>query len=677
VSALRPFKRSRARAPFAFISHARLTRLAIGGSALLVAVQVGTLSVATAEPSSAAPAAAAFVDLGTAATYSILGGSGVANTGAGTVLSGDLGLSPTGVIAGFPPGTVKGTVHDKDAAAEAAQDDRATAYANAAGQVSTDTFAGDQAGVTFHPGVHTMVAAFTNTGTITLDAGGDASAVFVFQIGAALSSAAGTKVVLSNGALANNVFWQVAGAVALGAGAKFVGTFLGAGAITFGDGASIKGRVLTPGTVAVTNSPFTEPIDDLTAPLVHIDGGATRSTNDTTPPISGTTDEPVGRTVTVTVAGQTLKTTVAAGGVWSVSSGALSPGSHAVAASITDPSQNTGSATQILTVDVSAPAVSIDGGTTTATNDVTPMISGTTDEPAGTTVTVTVDGQRLLTTNSDTGTWSVNVATLTEAPHLVTASVQDAASNTGTASQILSVDLTLPVVTIDGGSTSSTTDTSPLIRGTTAEQAGTTVDVSIGGQALTGTVITGGTWRVAPDPLPAGSYEVAASVTDAAGNTGTAAQILAIGTVAQPPAHYQPDAAIRPLHGTFVGVGIYDGSVQRVTTRLRGSARTATFQVRLSNAGDSADRMDILGTPRSRKFTVTYLAGGRDVTSAVTAGTFSTSRLASGGSAKLAITVTRTRAASPGDTRTFTVRASSAHASTMSDAVSAVVRLTR
>ena len=78
-------------------------------------------------------------------------------------------------------------------------------------QTSTSTFTGDQAGVTFHPGVHTTAAAFTNTGTITLDADGDSSAVFVFQIGAALSSAAASKVVLTDGALANNVFWQVVG----------------------------------------------------------------------------------------------------------------------------------------------------------------------------------------------------------------------------------------------------------------------------------------------------------------------------------------------------------------------------------------------------------------------------------------------------------------------------------
>ena len=105
--------------------------------------------------------------------------------------------------------------------------------------------------------------------------------MFVFQVGAAFSSAAGSKVVLTDGALANNVFWQASGAVAIAAGVKFAGTFLSTGAITFGDGASIKGRAFTTTTVAVTNAPFTEPIDDFTAPFVTIDGGAARSTSDT------------------------------------------------------------------------------------------------------------------------------------------------------------------------------------------------------------------------------------------------------------------------------------------------------------------------------------------------------------------------------------------------------------
>ena len=205
-------------------------RVAIGASALLVATQVATLPASFAALPAASLAAATSVDLGTAAGYSVLGGTGVSNTGSATVLALDLGLSPDGVIAGFPPGIVTGMKHDKDAAAEAAQNDRAAAYAAAVAQTGGTAFTGgDQIGKTFLPGVHSTAAAFTNTGTMTLDAGGDPGAVFLFQIGAAYSGAAATKVVLTGGALAHNVYWQVNGAVSLGAGAKYVGTFLASG----------------------------------------------------------------------------------------------------------------------------------------------------------------------------------------------------------------------------------------------------------------------------------------------------------------------------------------------------------------------------------------------------------------------------------------------------------------
>jgi hypothetical protein len=164
-------------------------------------------------------------------------------------------------------------------------------------------------------------------------------------------------------------------------------------------------------------------------------------------------------------------------------------------------------------VDTTAPAVTIDGGATVATNDDTPTISGTTDAPADAPVTVVVGGQTLTATVGANGTWTVHAATLTEAPHLVVASLEDAAQNTGTARQIMSVDLTVPVVAIDGGATRSTDDTSPWIYGTTAEQAGTTVHVAIGGQSLTATVLTGGTWGVSATTLPTGAQQVVASIT--------------------------------------------------------------------------------------------------------------------------------------------------------------------
>ena len=225
-----------------------------------------------------------------------------------------------------------------------------------------------------------------------------------------MSPAAASKVTLTDGALAHNVYWQVAGAISLGAGAKWVGTFLTPAAVAMGEGASLKGRILSSSTVALANSPITKPIDDLIAPVVTINGGAAR------PPTTRRrrsrvrrTSRPV-RSVTVTVAGQTLSTTVGAGGAWAVSTTVLTEEPHTVVASSTDGSQNTGTATQVLIVDTHAPAVTVTGGATRATNDTTPTIVGTSDAPAATPVSVTVGGQTLPTTVGADGAWSVDVA---------------------------------------------------------------------------------------------------------------------------------------------------------------------------------------------------------------------------------------------------------------------------
>ncbi|GAA4707414.1 ice-binding family protein [Nocardioides conyzicola] len=651
------------------ITPSRIARAAVGACALLV---VGPFAPT---PYAAAAAPATFVDLGSAASYSVLAGAGVTNTGTATVLAGDLGLSPAGAIAGFPPGTTQGVIHDKDAAAATAQEDRQAAYDAAARQTGGTPFAGDQAGAVFKPGVHTSTAAVTNTGTMTLDADGDSSAVFVFQVGAAFSSAAASKIVVTDGALANNVYWQVVGAVSFGAGAKVVGTFLGAGAISFGEGASIKGRALTPSTVGLANSPFARAKDDLTAPVVTIDGGAARSTNDPTPAIAGTTDEPAVTAVSVTVAGQSLTTTVGAGGAWSVSTSALPAGAHILTASVTDGSRNTGTAQQVLTIDVTAPQVIISGGAHRSTNDRTPAVAGTSDAPTGTTVSVDVGDQTRTATVAAGGAWSVQATALTENSHQVVASIDDVAGNTGTATQVLTVDVTVPVVAIDGGASRSTSDTSPWTYGTTAEKAGTIVNVSVGSQDLTATVHAGGTWGVSAASLRDGRYRVVASVTDAAQNTGTATQVLTIGNPgpSDPGYRYQPDAAIRVTNGSFVGVGSYAAG-QRVVDQLAKHARRATFQVRLTNRGDAPDAMALLGTPRSKKFTVAYLVGTHDVTRAVTAGTYRTRSLAPGTSMLVTVKVSRTKAARVGDSRSFRVRATSSHASARRDTVVAVVR---
>ena len=298
------------------------------------------------------------VALGSAGTYSVLAATGVTNTGA-TSVQGDLGVSPSNSVVGFPPGTIGGALHEQDTAAAQAQTDLQTAYADAANRTPNASFAGDLNGRTFDAGVYNTTAAAALTGTVTLDGQGNPAAVFIFQIGAALNTAASSQVVLINNAQASNVFWQVAGAAGTGASSSFSGTIMAAGAITVGANADIAGRVLSDGTVTLSTNTieFAEP------PVVTITGGATASTLDTTPTIAGTTNAAPGTAVTVTIAGQTLTTTVQNDGSWSATAALMPDGSYAVVASITGPLGNTGTARQKLTVGNTTPVALGSAGT--------------------------------------------------------------------------------------------------------------------------------------------------------------------------------------------------------------------------------------------------------------------------------------------------------------------------
>ena len=298
--------------------------------------------------------------LRSAASYSVLGGTGVTSTLATTV-SGDLGLSTSGLIAGFPPGIVSGDIDDKNPDAVQAQVDLGLAYTDAAARVPTDFFAGDQINKTFHPGVHSTGGAFANTGAMTLDGDGDPNSIFVFQIDAAMNTADTSRVVLIDGARAANVFWQVNGAVTVAANSSVSGTLMAHGAITLGDGVVLVGRALATG--AVTMAANTIRFTTALPPTVGIDGagpgGSTNVTKDTTPTITGTTNATPGTTVTVDVSGHALTTQVLASGSWSLTTSELAAGNHTVVASVRDTSGNNGSASQLLTVEVNPDPVDL------------------------------------------------------------------------------------------------------------------------------------------------------------------------------------------------------------------------------------------------------------------------------------------------------------------------------
>ena len=192
--------------------------------------------------------------LGTAASFAVLGGTTVTNTGS-SVVNGDLGVWPGSSITGFPPGIIvpPGTIHQTDAVAQQAQSGVTTAYNALTSQACDVNLTGqDLGGLTLTPGVYCFDSSAGLTGTLTLNAQGDPNSVFVFQIGSTLTTASSSSVLITTGGPACNVFWQVGSSATLGTTTSFQGNILALTSITLATGAKIGcGRALA-NTGAVT-----------------------------------------------------------------------------------------------------------------------------------------------------------------------------------------------------------------------------------------------------------------------------------------------------------------------------------------------------------------------------------------------------------------------------------------
>ncbi|MBC7517688.1 MAG: DUF3494 domain-containing protein [Microbacteriaceae bacterium] len=253
-----------------------------------------------------AQAATATIALGSGASYSALGGTSVSNSGS-TVVMGSVGAGSSGSISGFPPGKATGSLHSGDTAAARAHTDLVAAYRDAESRIPTATITGDLAGLTLVSGVYGATAAVSLSTTLTLDGQDDPTSVFIFQIPAAFSAAAATQVKLIRGAQAGRVFWQVTGAVTLGADATFTGSVLGYAAITVGASAAVVGRVLSVnGSVTLSSNAINpeSPVQlgtagsysALGAVAVTNTGGSTMSANVGVSPGSNITGFPPGLT---------------------------------------------------------------------------------------------------------------------------------------------------------------------------------------------------------------------------------------------------------------------------------------------------------------------------------------------------------------------------------------------
>ena len=197
---------------------------------------------------SAAPLATA-PDLGAAASYSVLAGSGVTNTGP-THVSGNVGVATGTSITGFnPPGTVgpPGTIHSNDSSANNAQAAKNLAYVALAAQGCNTDYIGvfkELAGETLVPGVYCASSFHLTSGTLTLN--GNASDVWIFKSASDLIITGGSfaKVVFTGGGVPCNVWWRVVSTATFDANSSLVGNILADTSITLASGASLDGRAL-------------------------------------------------------------------------------------------------------------------------------------------------------------------------------------------------------------------------------------------------------------------------------------------------------------------------------------------------------------------------------------------------------------------------------------------------
>ncbi|HBA8667655.1 TPA: Ig-like domain-containing protein [Escherichia coli] len=271
--------------------------------------------------------------------------------------------------------------------------------------------------------------------------------------------------------------------------------------------------------------------------------------------ISGTsTGGEAGDVVSVVLNGKTYTTTLDASGNWSVGVPAadvtaLGSGAQTITASVSDRAGNSDDASRTVTVSLSAPVISIN---TIAGDDVINatekgsdlMLSGTSDQPAGTAITVTLNGQNYSATTDASGNWSVTVpasavSALGEATYSVTASVTNAQGNSSTASHNVQVNTALPGVTINPVATddiinAAEAGSAQTISGqVTGAAAGSTVTVELGGKTYTATVQADLSWNVSVpaadwQALGNGELTVNALVTNAVGNTGSGTRDITI-----------------------------------------------------------------------------------------------------------------------------------------------------
>lgn len=140
---------------------------------------------------------------------------------------------------------MSGAIHAGDAAAATAQTDLTTAYNDAAGRTTgAISVSGDLTGLTLTPGLYKSTSSLAITGTLTFNALGNPDALFIIQMASTLTTGSASQVVLTGGAKASNIIWQVGTSATLGTNSVFKGIIMADQSITLNTGARLDGRAL-------------------------------------------------------------------------------------------------------------------------------------------------------------------------------------------------------------------------------------------------------------------------------------------------------------------------------------------------------------------------------------------------------------------------------------------------
>jgi hypothetical protein len=212
------------------------------------------------------------VNLGSAGAFVILSKTGVTNVPTSAIV-GDVGASPiTGAAILLTCAEVTGRILSVDAAGPlpcrltdpisltAAIGDMTIAFDDAAARVTpdfTELGAGEIGGRTLAQGLYKWGSGVSISTSVTLSGG--PNDVWIFQIAGTLNQANATQVILSGGAQAKNIFWQVGADVALGTSAHFEGVLLVKTKIALNTGASITGRLFAQTAVTLQQNAVTRP----------------------------------------------------------------------------------------------------------------------------------------------------------------------------------------------------------------------------------------------------------------------------------------------------------------------------------------------------------------------------------------------------------------------------------